>query len=262
MKGNGLLEQDHGEAICPKRLWVLTALTDDELLDQGDALPQGLRFHLARCESCRQLADRLLLVTSSLHEISGLESASDLADRADAQAVNALRTGAKLTGRVTIPDEPEVEVARPGRVLWLRFGRVAAAAAIVFGLSLLGVQHLSQPSRHAVVENPPAGGEEYDRYAPGSAPSGEAEPHLAGEPERLADNRPEEGSPPTLPYHIPRYDTHYEAALADDPGSVQAAFPRPRVGQRSSLPSRGFAWRGLFDRPAPIESTAPSPNER
>lgn len=262
MKGNGLLEQDHGEAICPKRLWVLTALSDDELLDQGDALPQGLQFHLARCESCRKLADRLMLVTSSLHEISELESEANLADRADAQAVDALRAGAKLTGRVTIPDEPEGEVVRPGRVLWLRFGRVAAAAAIVFSLTLWGVQQLSNPPRQALVEDRPARNGESDLPALETVASSPDAGPRAGEPERLAGSRPEEDATRALPYHIPRYATHYEAALADDPGSVQAAFPRPRAGSRSSLPSGGFPWRGLFDKPAPIESTAPSPFER
>ena len=272
MKSNGTLQQDQGEEICPKRLWVLTALSNDELLDQGEPLPQGLQFHLSRCEPCRQLADRLLLVTSSLGEISELESPADLASRADVRAIDALRTGAKLTGRVAIPDEPDVEFTTPGRALWLRFGRVAAAAAIVFCLCLWGAQQLSHPPQGALVEDRPGrNGESSLPALETLAVNPDAGPQ-AGEPKRLADSRPEEDALRALRYPVRRYATHYEAALADDPGSVQAAFPHPRrrVGidhQTTLVPTKRWAvptlhWSQLFDRPAPIESITPSSNER
>ena len=63
---------------CSKRLWVMTALSDDELLGEEGSLPQGLRFHVSQCESCRVLAESLLSVSQGLGELSVVEPPDEL----------------------------------------------------------------------------------------------------------------------------------------------------------------------------------------
>ncbi len=48
--------QERDGAICPKRLWVILTLSDDELLEDGETPPRILQLHLSRCDSCRALA--------------------------------------------------------------------------------------------------------------------------------------------------------------------------------------------------------------
>lgn len=130
-------DHDHPNGdTCPKRVWVMTALSDDEAAVDADGLSQGIRLHLASCESCRKLADQLLGVGSALRQMSAAELDGDLASRADAQAMEALRAGGRLTGRVDIPDEPEPSTEDSPSRGWRPPRRYAMAAAILLAVGV------------------------------------------------------------------------------------------------------------------------------
>ena len=92
--------QTEDQAGCPKRLWVMLTLSDDELVVEEESLPKGLRFHLSRCSSCRALADRLMAVSTGLRDLAQLEPAEEVAIAANGQLRQALQEGATLTGDV------------------------------------------------------------------------------------------------------------------------------------------------------------------
>lgn len=139
--------QEPKESTCPKRVWVMSILCDDEALDEPGSLPQGLAFHLSRCDSCRALGDRLRSVSSRLAELAELAPDEALADRAHDQTLSALREGARLTGRVTIPDEPDRVTLPVHAGRRLRPARYAAAAVIVVTVGLYGLSRVSDSNR-------------------------------------------------------------------------------------------------------------------
>ncbi len=133
-----------GAPPCPKRLWVLAALSDDEALPPDGSLPSGLRFHLLRCPSCRLDADRLTAVSGSLRELSEETPAVSVLDRANEQLEFALSHGAILSGRLSIPDDIADERAesdtRPKRISALNIiSRFAAAAVVAFAVGWAGI---------------------------------------------------------------------------------------------------------------------------
>ena len=214
---------------CPKRVWVMTVLSDDEALSDADELPRGLQFHLSRCESCRVLADRILAVSAMLRGLSQLEPDAGLGSGADAQALAALREGARLTGRVSIPEEPEQEPAGfgpPGadsrgagaRLLRHRYGALAAAAAIVLvvGLFAAGRAHWRTP------------------------PSGGASDHLLAH-----DVAPSSGSHPTATT-VARNDT-MKPAGSDSDG-------RAEVGAVATVAARKRPSRSVCRHRSPLEA--------
>lgn len=121
------------ETDCPKRLWVLSALSDDEVTDSPGTAPPGLQFHLSRCPSCRALADRLLSVGRSLSEMSLLEPPMETAMQATLRATSALLAGAKPMIALEM-EEPE-PVPRMRGAGMLRRYRWAAALATAVGLT-------------------------------------------------------------------------------------------------------------------------------
>jgi len=127
---------DEETARCPKYLWVLTTLTDDELIGGEEGLPQGLRFHLSQCGACRSLADSILAVTDDLRTLGKTRPDDGLLARADFRANRALEDGARLSGRVDIsePYEPDVGTAKPRR--FVKYLPYAAAAAILLAVGL------------------------------------------------------------------------------------------------------------------------------
>jgi len=149
--------------VCPKRVWVLSVLSDDEALDDPRELPRGLSFHLSRCDSCRAIADRLLCVTESLSALGSLAAPDELADRANRQAQAALRAGGQPTGRVHLAESidlaPGNAMARGGwRLGGLRFAAAAVVvlAAATFGLSTFrGAMRLHGATQRSVVERAP-----------------------------------------------------------------------------------------------------------
>jgi len=139
---DGRIGQTTDDAPCPKRLWVMTMLSDDEVVAPGVRLPQGLEFHLKRCPSCRALADDLLGVTALLAEAGAQEPTESLLRRAQRQTEAALRDGARLTGRVDVDaaDDGSLVPARAGR--WRRWGLpLAAAAMIAIAFGLFSIMH-------------------------------------------------------------------------------------------------------------------------
>ena len=253
MKSIDSLQQDEGDQVCPKRLWVLTSLSDDELLGDDQELPQGLQFHLSRCASCRDLANRLIAVAGGLRGLSAMEPDEALADRAQAQALTALRGGAKLTGRVSIPDEPELEPPYGGTMPLWRYGRLAVAAGIILAFTIVGLSHFSRPYQPAVVKSTPeadTGSSEGETVLESDNAhrtiQGVVDEHLAA-----GHGNASEGSS-TRPYRIRRHHSHIEAALADEPGSFQSAFILPDPAMRN------VGWKRLFDSREPIESTRDS----
>ena len=138
--------QTEDQTGCPKRLWVMLTLSDDELVVDEESLPKGLRFHLSRCSSCQALADRLMAVSSRLRDLAQLEPAEEVVIAANGQLQQALHDGARLTGRVKVSDEHDllrkgtdrgnqrVHRSGPG---W--YGGAVAAAAVVVAITFWGV---------------------------------------------------------------------------------------------------------------------------
>ncbi len=212
---NELGVQGLDRTTCPKRLWVMLTLSDDELMEGGETPMQGLQFHLSRCESCRSFAERLLAVSADMRSLAELEPASALADRADAQLRRAIREGARSTGRVTIPDEPDAGTeprARHGApstsgradlwkfmiprgqkpAAWARYTRYAAAAMVVLAATLFVFWRGVSANRNLQFARAPARAEEHR-----SAPAGlSIEAPLGGKGEhRVARRGPPDASP-------------------------------------------------------------------
>ncbi len=225
------------KADCPKRVWVLQALSDDDA--QGVELPQGLRFHLGRCAECRELADRLGAASASIASLAALAAPSaDFAATARARVVSALENGAVLTGRVTIPDEPPA--AAPQRT-WRLYTALAAAAAVALAATAWvldsGGPALTGPGNPVVHLGPSAHG---DSPAP--------ESHTAPQ----ATDAAEAAIASSIPHPVRRYSNPVDAAFANDDGSVQAAFtlPPPRSGGLTALIDR-MRGEGSTDRNPP-----------
>lgn len=139
---------------CPKRVWVMSVLSDDEALADHGRLPQGLRFHLSQCPSCRVLADGLTSVTDALGLLADLEPSESLTDDADRQAQLALEAGARLTGRVDVVEPMSPEPSGAGRMGWPRVAGYAAAAVIGLSLGVAGLWTQSQPPAQTIVNAP------------------------------------------------------------------------------------------------------------
>jgi len=255
-----------GENACPKRPWVMLTLSDDEAVEAGGTLPQGLQFHLSRCPSCRALADRLRSVTDTIGKMSDLEPGEDVQKRANAQAQQSLAEGARMTGRVMVPDEPE-HLRPVSRTLqlawWVRWGSYAAAATIVFGFGLYGLTMLAgRDGRQIAADGIPPQNGQHD------APRGPAvrDPYLASEgtadPGRRADDASVEGvsgdSEPRLASstgreprgRVCRHRSHVEAAACDNPNCLYRATVLPDTRQRD------LGWgNALFDMPRHTMST-------
>ncbi len=138
------------EEVCPKRIWVLTVLTDDE--DATGELPRGLAFHLARCPSCRSVADRLQRANSALAALGAAE-APHLFERAQQQTLQALRNGAALTGRANLSDDcDDVPLNIP---IGNRYARLAVAASVAIIIAAGGLLSLRTPQQEPGAAHPP-----------------------------------------------------------------------------------------------------------
>lgn len=138
------------EEVCPKRIWVLTVLTEDE--DAIGELPRGLAFHLARCSSCRAVADRLRRTNSALAALGAVE-APPLFERAQQQALQALRNGAALTGRVSLDDDCDEDPVRIRS--GIGYARLATAASVAILIVAGGLWSLRTPRQEPGAANPP-----------------------------------------------------------------------------------------------------------
>ncbi len=262
----GVERQEQDAPGCPKRLWVMMTLSDDEALAEDGTLPRGLQFHLSRCASCRALADQLLGVSTALRCLSASKPDVNLADRADAQALTALREGAKLTGRVSIPDEPEPIPTAPARGGWSRLAQYAAAAAVFIAVGLFGLLELRGPQDPTITGRPEP---PRARIALSPVQPQPVEPtEVPVEPdERIAQvSRSVEPAVDVATgdrrsRRTCRHHSHVEAALCDDTHCIHRALILPR--RRSTVPKTTgdlqrmwAAFRG-FDSTHPPGSTRP-----
>jgi len=227
------------DAACPKQGWVLRQLTDDEAMDGFDDLPRGLQFHLNRCPSCQALADRLMVVVSGLDVLGTAEPPATLEERADAQALQALKSGGGLTGRVVVEDEAEPEPASPLTIWWNRTGRLATAACILFALTFYAVWH--QPLAEDLEES------HQNFVHTGGPPARLSEDPFTGDEEEAVALGASDGAKDSVEPR-PRWTVdHVEEAQTDYAGAVQPAFPL-------SDPSKRDVGT-LIDRPEDFPST-------
>ncbi len=136
-------DDDHG--LCPKRVWTLSVLSEDEPLAGEEALPWGLRFHLSRCPSCRDLAHRLLAVNGGLTALASGAMDGSLVERANERAAAAIEAGLRpqrssllSAGNAEWPDDLLVSAIERRANWWRPALRYAAAAVIVGALIFAG----------------------------------------------------------------------------------------------------------------------------
>lgn len=248
---------DAGEAgPCPKRIWILSTLSDDEALGPDGSPPPGLQFHLSRCPACRREADRLRSVSDALRELSTIEPPVALRERADEQLAVALAHGAVSSGRVTIPGGDGADFDAPQvRATALRFiGRFAAAAVLVFAVGWAGLAVLERDVARTFVAQATARPDSPQRRVRTSNSATEFSQPAAGAKDAVAAREAEQ---PQRPYctALPYFDN----SVPDDTNCIQRAF---------SLPARGRRDLGLqppiqrLDNPPPPVSTTRLPSER
>ena len=245
------MTSDSPNSNCPKRMWVLSMLSDDEALERLDALPMGLEFHLKQCSSCRTLAVQLRAVGAEVKNLTAAEAPPNLAQRATAQALQALQSGAQPTGRVELVDDPlDTETSRAYRV-WA--AALAAAAVVIFAVG--AVLFLGTPD----VSGPPTtggtlvdGGVAKPEFLPEELDP--AKPEVEPVPYTVADAQPATASTRYPSVHAP--GSFSEAMELD----TEHSFQRATILRRPSEP--GPAWRLLFDKPDPAQSTRMPADER
>jgi hypothetical protein len=273
-----LERHEHGATVCPKRLWVMTTLSDDEAVSGDEPLPQGLRIHLSQCASCRALADQLVSVSKGLRYLSATEPDVQLCDQANAQALTALRQGTGLTGRVSVPEEPEPVPMAPARRDWGRFTRYAAAAAVFIAVGLFGVVELRGPHGVGLLESadPPLTRIASDLLEPAVR---QGDTGHAGPTERIAEaGRPNgigaaEGRDPgvmraggrrTVSRRTCRHQSYVEAAQCNDPRCIHRAviLRRRRAATPSATQGLQRVWAAVrgFDSSGQSESTTSGHN--
>jgi hypothetical protein len=220
------VEMTAPQSDCPKRSWVIQQLADDVAMDGFDELPQGLQFHLNRCESCRAFAARLRSLSEELHHLGRMEVPEGLEERAQAQAVAALERGGELSGRVTIEEDFKPIPVPPILLWWNRTGWFAAAACLLFGVAL-----------YVFFQRPPVEGTgSADRaivMTPGEWPDpgdDDATPGSEEKPATVSGPGLEEAA--SSPAHQRRYCDHVAAAEAAQEGAAQPAFILPDRSKR------------------------------
>ena len=246
-KSNPKLE----EQSCPKRLWVMGTLSDDELLAAGEDLPPGLAFHLSRCGACQTLADELMAARNVLQAACSVDMPGGLTERAAAVATRAIANGAPLTGRVDVADDTDMPVPiHVSRAL--RWGtRLAVAASVAFASVLVGLSYLGpdQPFGSTPVAAPDAqfvaGADPAVQQGDVFAPLHQREvAPKSGEHARLARSQ-------TPQKRLARYET-FDAAF-DDVGVSASLRPAVVLPDRE-LPS--FSFKGLIDSLPLVGSTS------
>lgn len=178
--------------LCPKRGWVLSVLTDDEDDVAGAALPQGLRFHLLRCPSCREAAERVRATVNRLSLFNEGDPDPALQDRADYQAFSALRAGAEPRISVTSSgtesvDDVLLEDESARRRLWRWPSRAAAIAAMLTFAVFFGEAWRAGEDQHLTRRDPAS--------IEGLLASPDSPPPAGADPEVLAGTTAEPVSP-------------------------------------------------------------------
>lgn len=232
-------QRKSGQETCPKRVWVLNTLSDDEVIPVGDPIPPGLKFHLARCDSCRKLADELLGVTAVLGQMLDLEPSGELGGQAEAQAMRSLREGAVLTGRVSIPDDPIPTPTARAVLPWLPYRRFAAAAVILLAIGLYAMFRPDSPGiqpgeyPHGLVTSPKPG--DHPRLIEQNGVPGAPNPALAESSQKEGETIRQAEVGPDAPV-ICNHRTRLEAALCENPNAIHRVAPLPARRRRRVSP--------------------------
>lgn len=244
---NDEFDMQSGSNGCPKRLWVMLTLSDDEVLDARGELPLGLRVHLRQCDSCRELSERLLAVSSGLQQLGRPEPPTGLLDKADGQLVDALRSGAAARLGESLDERWAAAGSEPAqrrRIAWRSVARYAVAAVFVFAITLPPLWRAgylgNRPAASRIVSDEPSNrGIERQNYATteGAAvqppPKGKTTTPIEEGPapadERLAagsDNRDDSKDDRKL--RICTFDSYGEPPRSDDATCIYRGFPLPR----------------------------------
>ncbi len=221
------VSEDRAEGTCPKQPWIMSTLADDEQSTAVEELSHAMRFHLARCESCRALADRLLDAVSALRDLEKAEPPADLFERAGRQAMAAIEAGAELTGRVDVPDVEELDEIPTAPRWWWRPVRYAVAATILLAFASYWVARFTPVGAPGLT-----GPEDWDGRSLVTAPE-DRQRLSAGSPtapsidesgldERMAGVSPD-GETPGLGT-VCRHRSNLERAMCDNDGCVRKAL--------------------------------------
>lgn len=231
--------ETESQELCPKRLWVLTTLSDDEAVSGDERMPQGLAFHLSRCEYCRALASTLESVTLGLDQLRDSEPPDNLSFVAEQRVLAAIRDGGVLTGRFAIDDEPPVSISRPARRVHFKLTvpRFAAAAAIIVVVGLVGMRTLSVKNRNFTDQAGPwlVGGSS----APGSVQHGSVTTETKA-PGAVSSTE-QQVAELERPAKVNRFRSHEEVLENDDQTGATAAVVIPDSADR------GVGWLMWFD---------------
>jgi len=205
-------------SVCPKRGWVLSVLADDENRGPDEALPQGLRFHLARCASCRDAAERLQVVTRALDALDDGAMREGLDDDADAAALAALGKGHHPD---IVPEAGETldevlvdrQAVRSRRLTWMR--RALAAAAVISFAFLFGrawqVGH--------------------DSASPGGAAQTDASRQAHADPDAPLPAQVQVNAEPAGPHPAAEGSTQSPGHLGGKDNGLKPALSHPDTGQ-------------------------------
>jgi len=255
------------EPVCPKRLWVQLTISDDEVIGADQELPAGLRVHLKRCPSCRELADRMLATSAGLRELGGQEPADSLHERAREMALSAVAEGHEpsvpvlklsdvdLMGEAAIIDSP---------LRGFRWMPAAVAAALLLVVAIGWSFRSSEPRQSgSVVVEPrqPGNAHVYEGPTEWAPSEGVAEVPEDSESSGFAE-RPAEAEPTSRPHGFARLrwrerDGEMEVVLPDESSGAQPAFFQAPVRRNEeSIISR------LIDSSKEVLFTTPSADER
>lgn len=239
-----LVTGNWAEGTCPKRPWIMSTLADDEQSTAEGAFSHAMRFHLARCESCRALADRLLDAASALRELGKADPPADLFERAGRQAMAAIETGAELTGRVEVPDVEELHEIPTAPRWWWRPVRYAVAATILLAFASYWVARFTPVGAPGLT-----GPEDWDGQSLVTAPEFRQRPNAgsrttpsideSGSGRRMAGVSPDGESP--RPGAVCRHRSNLERAMCDNENCVRKALIL------SNRERRRPAWRHRID---------------
>ena len=222
-----LMREDRAEGTCPKQPWIMSTLADDEQSTAVGEFSYAMRFHLARCESCRALADRLLDAAGALRDLGKADPPPDLFERAGRQAMAAIEAGAELTGRVDVPDVEELDEIPTVPRWWWRPVRYAVAATILLAFASYWVARFTPVGAPGLT-----GPEDWDGRSLVTAPE-YRQRRSAGRPtapsidesgldERMAGVSPD-GESPRLTT-VCRHRSNLERAMCDNENCVRKAL--------------------------------------
>lgn len=222
-----LVTDNWAESTCPKQPWVMSTLADDEQSTVEGEFSHAMRFHLARCESCRALAERLLNTVDVLGELGKADPPADLVERAERQALAAIEAGAELTGRVDVTDVEEIDEIPTMPRWWRRPVQYAVAATILLAFASYWVARFTPVGAPGLT-----GPEDWDGQSLVTAPEDRQQPNAgssttpsideSGSDERMVEVRPD-GETPRLGT-VCRHRSNLERAMCDNENCVRKAL--------------------------------------